>query len=266
MMTHEDVSELLASYALDAVVGEEVDEIELHLIDCPKCRAELDAYRDVSAAMGNSVEPLPDGLWANISSHLPQRQDEEPPPMPRLIFTSGREEIVNTDTPSKVEVRSRLRGSRSFVAMVGTIAVGAAAVATVLGISLVRADNRVNNDTDAIGTTGALLAALDSPGHKLVNLDGATGHREAQFVVTTGGLGYLVSDHLKALPSSETYQLWAINSGRSISLGLLGTKPRDSAFTTGSSGSQLPSQLGITVEPAGGSVVPSSAMVASGTV
>jgi anti-sigma-K factor RskA len=266
MMTHVDVSDLLAAYALDAVVGEEVDQIEAHLAECPRCRAELDAYRDVSAAMGNSVEPLPVGLWENISSRLPEHQDEEPPPMPRLIFTNGGDTVVSSDEPSRAEVKARLRGSRSFLAIVGTIAVGAAAVATVLGINLVRADNRNTGYTTAIGTTGALLAALDSPGHKLVNMDSGTGHREAQFVITTGGLGYLVSDHLKALPSSETYQLWAINGGRSISLGLLGTKPSQSAFTAGSSGSQLPSQLGITIEPAGGSVIPSSAMVASGTV
>jgi anti-sigma-K factor RskA len=149
---------------------------------------------------------------------------------------------------------------------VGTIAVGAAAVATVLGINLVRADNRVNYDATAMGQTGALVAALDAPGHRVINLDSASGHREAQFVLTQSGLGYLVSDHLKSLPSSETYQLWAINDGRSISLGLLGTTPSQSAFTTGSTGGQLPSQLGITVEPAGGSVVPSSPMVASGIV
>lgn len=266
MMTHEDVSELLASYALDAVVGDEVDEIEAHLIVCPKCRAELDAYRDVSAAMGNSVEPLPEGLWASISSRLPDRQDEEPPPMPRLVFTNGGEASAGSDELSKAEVKARLRGSRSFLAIVGTIAVGAAAVATVLGINLVRTDNRANSNALAIGTTGALVAALDAPGHKVVNLDSATGHREAQFVITQSGLGYLVSDHLKRLPSSETYQLWAINGGHSISLGLLGTSPNESAFTTGSSGSPLPSQLGITIEPAGGSVIPSSAMVASGTV
>ena len=35
--------------------------------------------------MGNSVEPLPEGLWSQIAVRLPGRQDdEEPPPMPRL--------------------------------------------------------------------------------------------------------------------------------------------------------------------------------------
>jgi anti-sigma-K factor RskA len=268
MMTHEDVSELLAPYALDAVIGEEVEAVEIHLIECPKCRAELDAYRDVAAAMGNSVEPLPEGLWANISSRLPERHDEEPPSMPRLIFTKSGENVVaaEPDVLSRAEVRSRLRGSRNFLAVVGSIAVGAAAIAAVLGINLNRADNRVAGYQVAIGqsTPSAEVAALLTSGHKVINLDNATGHRLARFVITPAGQGYLVSDLLKGLPSDKTYQLWAINNGRSISLGLLGQSPSQSTFTA--SGSELPSQLGITIEPAGGSVIPSAPMVASGVV
>jgi anti-sigma-K factor RskA len=258
MMTHEDASELLASYALDAVVGDEHEQIEAHLEECPRCRAELDAYRDVTAAMGNSVEPLPEGLWSSISSRLPERMDEEPPPMPRLVFTHGVE--------AAREERVRPRGSRNVLAVIGTIAVGAAAVASVLGINLVRADNRVASYQNAIGqsTPTAVVAALETPGHKVVNLTNTSGHRLAQFVITPDWRGYLVTSNLRPLSSGETYQLWGINDGRSISLGLLGQSPNQATFT--SAGSSGPSQLGITVEPAGGSVVPSSPMVASGTV
>ena len=89
MMSHDEASELLGAYALDAVDGEERTELEEHLETCPRCRAELDGLREVAAAMGNSVEPLPEGLWSNIASRLPERQgDEEPPPMPRLTSKS----------------------------------------------------------------------------------------------------------------------------------------------------------------------------------
>src|SRR5580700_6336632 len=151
MMTHEDVSELLASYALDAVVGDEVDEIELHLTECPRCRADLDAYRDVAAAMGNSVEPLPDGLWESITAHLPERDDDERPPMPHLVFSEG--------MPS--EPGTGVRSRRGVLAVVGAFAVAAAAVAAVLGIGLVRADNKVDQEQVALGqgTPSALVTA-----------------------------------------------------------------------------------------------------------
>ena len=85
MMTHEESIEFLATYALDAVEGEEREAVEEHLAECPRCRAELDAFREVTTALGNSVEPLPEGLWTSIASRLPGRGDEERPPMPRLM-------------------------------------------------------------------------------------------------------------------------------------------------------------------------------------
>src|ERR1700722_10516822 len=90
-MTHDEVSELLGAFALDAVEYDEYEEIEAHLSECPRCRAEVDAHREVAAALGNSVEPLPEGLWENIARRLPPRQDEDAPPMPLLVRADGAE-------------------------------------------------------------------------------------------------------------------------------------------------------------------------------
>ena len=54
-MTHDEVSELLGAFALDAVDGEEYEQIEAHLSECPRCRAEVDAHREVAAALGNRL-------------------------------------------------------------------------------------------------------------------------------------------------------------------------------------------------------------------
>jgi anti-sigma factor RsiW len=259
-MRHADASELLASFALDAVSTTEHDEIETHLIQCPRCRAELDGYREVAAAMGNSVEPLPEGLWTSIAARLPDRGDEEPPPMPSLA--SG--ESADASRPRR---RPRPRG----IASIGAVAVATAAVAIVLGIGLVRADNQVNHDSSllanrahpVIHTISAVQAALHAPGHKVIKL--ANGAADvASFVVTPDGRGYLVSTSLPSLPATEVYQLWGVVNQQAISLGLLGTKPTRSTFTM--AGDASPSRLSITVEPAGGSITPSSPLVASGTV
>jgi anti-sigma-K factor RskA len=135
-----------------------------------------------------------------------------------------------------------------------------------LGINLVRADDQVANLQRAIGTAGptAVEAALVTPGHHVVALDGAGHKRLAQFVLVPDGRGYLVTSTLPGLPNNRTYQLWAIVGGQPISIGLLGQSPYQSTFTL--EGRPAPTKLAITVEPAGGSVVPSSPMVASGTV
>jgi anti-sigma-K factor RskA len=260
MMTHDEVNDLIASFALDAVESEESVQIEQHLEHCPRCRAELDAHREVAAALGNSVEPLPEGLWTSISNRLPERKDAEPPPMPQLVHDDP------GSNPARPGRRHRSRSARNRLATVGALAVAAAAVAAVLGINLVRVDDQVAHLQHSIGTAAptAVEAALETPGHQVVRMVGANHKDVAQFVIVPDGRGYLISSALPGLSSKQTYQLWAIVGGQPISMGLLGQSPYMSTFTL--DGSPAPTRLGITVEPSGGSVVPSSPMVASGTV
>jgi anti-sigma-K factor RskA len=253
-MTHEEASLLLGSFALDAVEPDEHERIEGHVSSCPRCRAELDAHREVAGALGNSVEPLPEGLWSSIANRLPERRDEVPPPMPLLRPDRGRSRP------------DRLHPDRGRLVTVASIAVAAAAVAAVLGVNLLRADTQVAHLQGAIGETAhtAVVAALDTPGHQVVNLVGPDHARVAQFVLIPDGQGYLVKSTLPALRSGRSYQLWGIVGGKAISLGLMGQSPDQVTFTL--AGVHRPSLLAVTAEPSGGSVAPSDPIVASGTV
>jgi hypothetical protein len=257
MTTHEEISELLASYALDAVVGDECRVVEGHLEQCPRCRAELDAFRDVAAALGNTVAPLPEDLWLSIVSRL-TRDEDEPPAMPRLFP----DPVVAT--PVAARRRHRRVSTRGGFAAVGSILGAAAAAAAILGFGLIRTNDEVSRlqAAPASQPTG-VVSALEAPGHKVINLGNRDARTLAQFVLVDGR-GYLVSSTLPTLRSSETYQLWGVVNGQPISLGLLGQSPSDSVFTL--AGSSVPSQLRITVEPSSGSVVPSGPLVAAGLV
>lgn len=269
MMTHEESIEFLATYALDAVEGVEREAVEEHLAECQRCRAELDAFREVTTALGNSVEPLPEGLWTSIASRLPGRGDDDRPPMPRLM----RDEADGADGGDSGEgavtplVRARENApGRGRFATVAAIVVAAAAVVTVLSVSLVHANDQVSQLQHSQGPAappGAVVAALETPGHKVVNMEGADHVRLAQFVIADGR-GYLVTSTLRSLSADHTYQLWAVINGLTISLGLMGQRPNQTTFTL--AGSPSVSRLGITVEPSGGAVVPSRPMVAQGTV
>src|ERR1035441_5222257 len=134
MMTHEESIEFLATYALDAVEGVEREAVEEHLAECPRGRAELDAFREVTTALGNSVEPLPEGLWTSIASRLPGRGDDDRPPMPRLMHdeadgADGGDSGEGAVTPL-VRARENAPGRGRF-ATVAAIVVAAAAVVTV---------------------------------------------------------------------------------------------------------------------------------------
>jgi anti-sigma factor RsiW len=267
-MSHDEASELLGAYALDAVDGDEHTELEAHLESCPRCRAELDSLREAAAALGNSVEPLPEGLWSRIASQLPEREaDEEPPPMPSLAVaetaTAGGEPS-QPSSPFRAPSGGHRRRPRSVVTLVAT-AVAAAAVAAVLGIGLVRADNRASDlQAQVSHQPSTVSGALQAPGRRLVYLSSSSHQVLAEFVVVPDGRGYLVTSSLPSLGPAQTYQLWGITRGVAISLGLLGSSPHQSVFTM--AGTKRPSRLSITAEPAGGAVVPTTAVVATGTV
>ncbi len=274
-MGHDEAGELLGAYALDAVDGTERAELEVHLASCPRCRAELDSLREVAGALGTTVEPLPDALWSRIAGRLPERPGhrggEEPPPMPTLGLRrtdadsdSGRSGASGMPLrPSPAGWRHRRRPVVVSVA----VAVAASVVALVLGVGLVRADHRVSDLQGQVARpSSAVAAALAVPGHRLVDLRSPSGAGApvARVVVVPDGRGYLVSSSLPSLAAGRTYQLWGIVGSRAISLGLLGASPRDAAFTM--AGGIRPSRLSITAEPAGGVVVPTTAVVATGAV
>lgn len=73
---------------------------------------------------------------------------------------------------------------------------------------------------------------------------------------------YLVKVGLPGLPSSQTYQLWAVTGDRRVSLRVLGGHPQGSAFSLGSPTEA--SALAVTVEPAGGVVSSTRTPVVSG--
>jgi anti-sigma factor RsiW len=253
-MTHEQARELLAVLALDAVDSAEREEIERHVAQCPRCQSELDALREVAGVMGNSVEALPEGLWSSISSRIYEVQDGESAPAAQLIL-GGLSDSARP--PRSGQSLSTLR-ARAVVTSMSTLA---AAAIIVLAFSLANANGNVSR---LRGPNGVVAAALATPGHRLVNLESPTHVKLAEFVLLPSGNGYLVTSSLPTLASNETYQLWGVISGRSISMGLMGRSPQHVAFTV--SGSPTPSTLAVTVEPSGGSITPSSAIVASGVV
>jgi hypothetical protein len=255
MMSHDEASELLAVAALHAVDAETLAEIEEHAATCPRCQSELDSYRAVAAALGNSVEELPDGLWTNISSQLWERKGEATE-MPALVIG---------DTPSKVvSIDSAARKSRRTRTAFGAGAFAAAASIVVLAFSLSSAQDHVTNLQSQLASHSAVQRALKTPGHQLVDLTNATDQRLAEFVMLPNGTGYLVKSTMPALGSNQTYQLWGIVKGSPVSIGVMGSSPGPVTFTLASSPG--PTELAVTVQHAGGSLTPAKTFVASGPV
>lgn len=259
MIGHETANELIAAFVLDAVPKAEYEQIAAHLHECPQCREEHDALVGVATAMAHSVEPLPGGLWSRISNQLPERRDALAPRV------RTREYIVRSTEPGSE--RSfwchPFRSTRNRVAAVATLGIATAAMTAALGLNVVNADHRVAQLRKMMGdpTHTAFSSAFRTPGHKIVTLRNVNHSESVRFVIVPEGRALLIASDLPVLPSTQTYQLWGTIGGRTISLGLLGRAPRQVTFTM--SGTPRPSRLGISVEPAGGSIQPSRMLVSS---
>ena len=256
-MSHDESIELLASLALDAIDGDERAELESHVETCSSCQRELDQLREVAYALGNSVEPLPQGLWTDIAERLHPKGVASL----ALVDAIASDERVHLTPLHSLDLRSR----RKRIAVASVIGAMAAALVA-LSLSLVSANSQVNHYQSALNNTNsqAVAAALVAPGHRLVELGTNATPSLAKFVLLPNGSGYLVKSELPTLVSSSTYQLWAIINGKPISLALMGRTPSFAAFTV--VGPPAPSTIGITIEPAGGSPTPTTAMVASRTL
>ncbi len=187
MMSHDEANELLAVAALHAVDAETLAQVEEHAATCPRCQSELDANRAVAAAIGNSVEELPEGLWTNISSQLWERKGDRAE-MPPLVIG---------DTPAEVVAIDGARSTRRRT-LFAAVAVAAAASIVVLAIGFAGAQNHVNNLQTALrfANRSAVQRALKAPGHQLVNLTSASNHatRRVRDVARWHGLPRQVLD------------------------------------------------------------------------
>ena len=71
-LNHQEIEELLGAYALDAVDPDEVAAVERHLVDCPRCRAAVDAARELAGSLGTAAaaadgDVAPPELWGGIA-------------------------------------------------------------------------------------------------------------------------------------------------------------------------------------------------------
>lgn len=228
----------LALYALDALAGDETEEIEAHLEMCALCRLELAAHEE---ALGALIEdgPPPD-LWDAVQSQI--RADELAPINGTALHPVG-------PNLAHLDQSARRRGMRRRLALLAA----AAAVVAVVGVGV-----GTQLDNDGAGT----LAGVSMDGPTVAVLADAHGADVAR-VVANDDDGVLVLEKLPPLAAQREYQLWSVDGARPVSLGVLGDG-HDEAVPLSLPASTA--KLAISEEPAGGSITPTGTIVASGTV
>ena len=226
--THDEIQDLLAAYAVNAVDGGERSLVEAHLEDCDECRSELREHLEVTSRLGTYPAGIPEGVWERVESAL-----SVPPPPIRLVDQS-----------------------RSNWARLATLAASVAAL--ILAATLVV----LPRSEAPPGEAQLAQAALKSPGARAVELRSDDGRLKIAVVVKADGTGYLHDGNLPALPPDRIYQLWEIADGQAVSAGLLGTSVNVRPFSSAPGAKRL----AITEELAGGVVASTQTPVVSGAI
>jgi anti-sigma factor RsiW len=216
-LNHGEAAAFLGAYALDALDGDELVQVERHVRDCRACQAEVSEHREVVAYLAPTATGAPEGLWDRIAGSL----EETPPPL-RM-------------PPAPVVPIERARRRQAMPSRIAAAAAAVAAVAVmgVVGVNVVddeRSGREVAVQAPAAELDRTVRAAVADPRARRIELVSADKELRADTVVLPDGTGYLVSSNLPELGAARTYQLWALVGTSKISVGVLGTKPGPAGF------------------------------------
>jgi hypothetical protein len=261
MISHAEAEELLGAYALDAVDREEAEAVEAHLEDCPRCRDELRNNREVVGMLAYAGHEAPPGLWDRVVAQINETAApggaEQAGPSLRL---------VRVDSSGSDAAGSQVHRLRRRARFVSTMAAAAALIVALLGVQVVRLENRTNHidhQLQAISGPQVTMATVDqalkAPGAHLVALKSLTGGQASlEAVMLPSGQSYLYDIRLDPLSSSQTYQLWGLVGSEKISYGILGNSPAQVVSFRSGVGIDA---LAVTSEVAGGATTPHTPIV-----
>lgn len=246
--------ELLPAYALGAVDGEDLREMEAHLATgCAECRRQLDLWQGDLEELAASVEPVAPSETAR------RRVQRLAPSRPR----GSRWPLLLAAASLLIAVWSGLRQARlgdeleRLGAERDRLARQVAGLDQQLGLARAEADRMAES-----------LAIITSPGSRAIVLAGlgpspnASGHT---FVNPERGKAVFYAFDLPALAPDKTYQLWWIEGGKPVSAGVFSVDERGTGSVqverapTGATDAWA-----VTIEPAGGVPAPTGEMVLKG--
>ena len=234
-----DLHLLSGVYVLDALDSEvERDRFERHLARCHTCSGEVRGLREVTTRLALAAARQP------------------PAPLHRRVLASVRR---TRQLPPTTDVQPRPGRWRKRSGWLPRLAITAAAVgvaaAAALGIILSGTQHRLNAAQLENRAIARVLAAPDTRVLRRPTSAGGTATvivspSERELIVTTAGL--------RPLPTSKVYEAWLINPRHIRAAGLLPAPHSGRTQPLLATGLSPGDELGLTVEPAGGTTRPTT--------
>lgn len=248
----DDIHDLAAVYALDALDDTERVEFEVHLAGCETCRRQVDDFRATAQRLGEaSATPPPPDLKRSVLAAVattPQESAVERDGAAPLASVGGR--------ASSGSSRRRARTSqRRWMVPIGI----AAALVLVVSAAVV-----VMN----AGGDDVTIADVRSADDVVIStLAGEAGDGAELVVSWSPGLGWATVEgaDVAAAGQRQVYEMWAIVAGTPVAAGLIEHDggAMSELFEVDESDVEA---WGVTIEPAGGSQVPTLPILYFGEV
>jgi hypothetical protein len=232
---------LAGAYALDALTEPDRVRFERHLAGCEACRQEAGSLREAAGRLAAvPAVPPPPRVREQVLAEAARTRQQAPLTVD-VLAGSGRRAV-------------RWRAPRMAVAIAG----GCILVALVLGGLFIHTQRSLSVEQAHNRAIATILNAPDATimSAKAVKSGSATvvmSHRDHALVLTTA--------MLPALPAGQRYQVWLMGPHRTRPAGMLPVPHRGMTAPVVVSRVAPGDMVGLTVEPASGSTVPSSAPV-----
>ena len=232
-MEWNDIHELTAPYALDALDDHEVGVFEEHLRDCERCREEVAMMRATAASLAHDAPAV-----------------APPPELRSRILATARAERGNV-----VPLRPR------WAAPVAAAAAVAACAALGFGIWAAMLNHTLGNREAALRNQARALAVAASPDARRIALSGGHG----ALVVTRNGRAALLLSDLPEPGAGKVFEAWVVSGGSPAPAGVFSAKGHAAAVALER---DVPAgaTVAMTIERAGGVQRPTSAPIVRSTV
>jgi anti-sigma-K factor RskA len=240
-MTSPDIHALGGAYALDAVDDLERVAFDRHLAECETCALEVAEYRE-------TVTRLAEGAWSVPPPRMRERV------LARAAATS--QQPPNGHRRGVASPVARWRRLTAAAAVVGVLGIGAAA--TTYAVQEQRLDDQRTTVALAQERADRIQAVLAAPDAALHGGELAGGGRVTVVVSDTEDAGVVVLADAPAPGPDRAYQLWLVpdDSVAPVSAGVL--PAGEVQATQLIEGVRGRAAFAVSLEPAGGSPVPST--------
>lgn len=246
---HEQIVELAAGYALEALEPEEAQILEAHLPTCPECREAVAEMRGVVSLLPYTVpliEP-PADLKARLLERI--RGDQGEGSAPGVAPARA----VERPTPAKSRMFSWLSGKAFPLAF----ATAALLLLIGMGAMLLQQRNQISElqaQVEQRETLEALLASPDTVAQPIRQDE----VQAKMYMSPDSNVAYLAVNGLPRLPQDRDYQVWLLQGEQPVSVGVFHPNGAGKWLLHSDEPMRSYSWVGITQEPRGGSSKPTT--------